>query len=195
MQLLRELGRGRLKGEDQGVELTTNRKVYQLGESVVVRARFLHPLRLPIDRSRVSIRWSAPSGTSGTIELMRLPSHPDWFEAGFEPPYPGPYRISLSHPDFGKNAPAISIQINSGTGESAHHQRDQQALLSAARVSTGKLYEIDDVTRLVRDLPSAQPTRVESLPPQPLWNRPLWLLLLACGLFSEWFFRKKWHLG
>jgi hypothetical protein len=53
---------------------------------------------------------------------------------------------------------------------------------------------VSDSGKLLAALPPGRHVRVESLPPEPLWNLP-WLPILFVGLLaSEWILRKRFGL-
>jgi hypothetical protein len=64
-------------------------------------------------------------------------------------------------------------------------------LAAAADATGGQLYTAKTASRLADELPAAQPTAIEQLPDEPLWNSP-WLLAALCiTLTTEWLLRRR----
>jgi hypothetical protein len=68
---------------------------------------------------------------------------------------------------------------------------DAADLRSAAKTSQGKLYTIETARTLLEDLPRGRQVRIESLPPTPIWNLPLWAALFVVLIATEWLLRKR----
>ncbi len=191
MQLVRELGRRRLAGQGGAAELVTDRRVYQNGEATHVRLRLL-PSE-PIPEGGPLLRWESDNGRTGTLQLARRPDNPEWFEGVLAPLPPGRYHLELVRPATDRPV-QTDFQVEPAFGEAAHRQRDESALQAAARAADGRVLEADQVDRLVQQLPKVRPSRVAALPPEPVWNRWPWLLLLAALLGIEWSLRRLWSL-
>ena len=68
---------------------------------------------------------------------------------------------------------------------------DRAALTTAAEMTGGKFYTIDDTDQIVANLPTGRRVPIENLPPIPLWNQ-WWLLSLFLGcVITEWVLRKR----
>jgi len=46
----------------------------------------------------------------------------------------------------------------------------------------------------LEELPKGRQVRIESLPPEPLWNSSFLVLLVIGLLTAEWLLRKRWGL-
>jgi hypothetical protein len=68
---------------------------------------------------------------------------------------------------------------------------DDDDLRLAAETSEGRFYSLALADRLVRDLPRGRQVRIESLPPDPIWNSPWVALLFVAILMAEWLWRKR----
>ena len=68
---------------------------------------------------------------------------------------------------------------------------DAAELKSAAKLSAGKFYTFATANTLLDELPPGRQVRIESLPPQPLWNSPLLAGVFVLLLVVEWLARKK----
>ena len=76
-------------------------------------------------------------------------------------------------------------------GEMARLEMDAAELRLAAKISDGRFYTMKNIHRLRHHLPRGRRVRIESLPPQPVWNSP-WLAAAFVGLLiGEWLLRKK----
>jgi hypothetical protein len=68
---------------------------------------------------------------------------------------------------------------------------DAADLKFAADETRGKFYTLETADRLLKDLPRGRQVRIESLPPQPIWNSWKLAALLVVLLTGEWLLRKK----
>jgi hypothetical protein len=90
--------------------------------------------------------------------------------------------------------PAATFRVAAPPGELARTQTDLAEMKEAARISSGRVYRYQDAGNLLRDLPRGRQVRIESLPPEPLWNIPLLAAIFVTLVGSEWLLRKRWGL-
>ena len=76
-------------------------------------------------------------------------------------------------------------------GELARTQMDAAELREAAKVSGGKFYTFATADKVLPDLPRGRRERIESLPPQPIWNAPIFAALFVILITAEWLIRKR----
>ena len=68
---------------------------------------------------------------------------------------------------------------------------DTAEMQRAADETKGRFYTFATAERLLAEMPEGRQVPMESLPPQPLWNKwPLLAMLLAL-LTTEWILRKR----
>ena len=76
-------------------------------------------------------------------------------------------------------------------GELEQVQMDGAELKRAADDTRGRFYRMNQVERLLDDLPPGRQVPIETLPPETLWNK-WWLLTAFLGLIvTEWILRKR----
>ena len=68
---------------------------------------------------------------------------------------------------------------------------DVDDLRLAAQTSEGRFYTLENVDRLLHDLPRGRQVRIETLPPAPVWNSPWLAGLFVLLLVVEWLGRKR----
>lgn len=78
-------------------------------------------------------------------------------------------------------------------GEQSQLQLDINALESSAKLAAGSYLHLPDwkLSETAKQLPLRRAVRMESLPPQPLWNRWPWALLFVLAITCEWLIRRK----
>lgn len=194
IQTIRYLSRSKLLGEAEGVELTVDREEYQQGEAIHLRARFLDDRAAPAEDDGVLCIVQHDAGQRRSVRLRRDALNRGVFEAVVESMPPGRYRAWIASPVFPGRPPSREFRVNSPPGELAEVQMKAQELQDAAKTSGGAFYRVQDTGKLLAALPPGRHVRVESLPPEPLWNLP-WLPIVFVGLLaSEWLLRKKFGL-
>jgi uncharacterized membrane protein len=79
------------------------------------------------------------------------------------------------------------------SSEQLQLQLDVEALKESATVAGGSYRHLREwtLTDTISQLPQRRAIRMESLPPQPLWNRWPWALLFVAAITCEWLIRRK----
>lgn len=185
VQTLRWLARGKLLAAARENRLSTDRAVYELGESARIElvrgaAGASEPTVLVRSAGQADRRvaLSPVAGGSGraVAVLADLPV--------------GEYRVVLTEEGSAKAEPAL-FRVVPAPGETASQQRDRVALRALAERTGGGYFDLESCEGLAATLPRARPVAVEPLPPIELWNR-WWMLLGITGcLTTEWILRKR----
>jgi hypothetical protein len=191
MQTIRYLCRGKLLSGGGLVELTTDRKEYRRGEAVEMRARFLDERRSPEQDDGVVVAVLASGGQRRDIVLHRRADQRGIFDGTASDLPIGQYRMLLTMPVQPAPAATHEFSIVEPPGELARTQMNSADLTEAAKISGGKFYRLSAADRLLADLPRGRHLRLESLPPQPLWNSPLLAGLFVLLITVEWILRRR----
>ncbi|MEK6261196.1 MAG: vWA domain-containing protein [Planctomycetota bacterium] len=194
IQAIRYLSRGRLIGKDRTAELSVDQLVYQRGQPVTLRVRFVDEKFLPTDASGVTVILDRKGEGRQTVRLTRLRESPTMFEAQVARLAEGTYHAWVSQPAFNEAPPATDFRIEAPQRELQRRGMDKTDLQLAAKLSHGRFYTLDDVDRLPGEIPRGTPVPLQTDEPIPLWNRWEILSLLATLLTGEWLLRKRWRL-
>jgi len=191
LQTLRYLSRGKSAGEGGGIELRTDRPTYPVGEPIEMSARFMDERRAPAEEGGVTVRIEQVDGPRSAVTLARDARRRGLFHASISGLGVGDYRAWLATPASADTPPSVRFTIEGGQGESARAQMDLDELREAASRSRGAYYSTAAARRLLDALPEGRHVRVQSLPPRPIWNAPVWPALLVALFAAEWLLRKK----
>ena len=131
------------------------------------------------------------SGARRQIRLHRDAANRGIFEGLIGNLAEGEYRLWIAAPQLGGTPPSQRFTVMAPPGEMARLQRDATDMQAAANLSEGRFYTLDQVEQLMNDLPPGRQVRIDSLPPQPIWNSPLWALLFVALITAEWLLRKR----
>ena len=140
---------------------------------------------------------TAPDGSTRTLELVADAALEGRYAASLPLDSDGPWGVSVTTPPDGESpsAPPTSVERwllrESGTAE-AFGARLQRDFLERVAASTGgRHFALEDIGSLPDALASdnAALKRSELL---PLWNLPLFFLLLLVGKGGEWLLRLRW---
>ena len=194
IQAIRYLSRGRLIGKDRTAELSVDQLVYQRGQPVTLRVRFVDEKFLPTDASGVTVMLERKGEGRQTVKLTRLRESPTMFEAQLPRLAEGSYHAWVSQPAFNEAPPATDFRVEAPQRELQRRGMDKTDLQLAAKLSHGRFYTLDDVDRLPSEIPRGTPVPLQTDEPIPLWNRWEILTLLATLLTGEWLLRKRWRL-
>ena len=194
IQAIRYLSRGRLIGKDRTAELTTDQTVYQRGQPVTLRAKFVDEKFIPPDADGVSITVEKKAEGRQTIKLTRLRDLPTAFEGQLVRLGEGTYHGWVSQPAFKEAPPSVDFRVEVPQRELLRRGMDKADLQLAASTSHGRFYTLDDVDRLPSEIPRGTPVPLNTDEPIPLWNRWEFLTLISLLLTTEWLLRKKYKL-
>jgi hypothetical protein len=100
----------------------------------------------------------------------------------------------VATPVFSGPPPSREFAVQAPPGELAEIQMRAADLQAAAKASDGQFFRLQQADRLLASLPPGRHVRVESMPPEPLWNLPLLPILFVTLLASEWLLRKRFGL-
>lgn len=189
IQTIRFLARSKL-AESGSALLSVDRREYQRGEPVLLRARFIDERLAPAEDDGVTIVLEHKDHKTQRLKLHRATTSRGVFEGLLSKLDIGSYHAWIALPASQDRAPAVDFTVVAPPGEFQKVEMDAAELRRAAEVTKGKFYELTTADRLLRDLPEGRQVPIESLPPKPLWNTwPLLLLFLAL-LTIEWTLRK-----
>ncbi|HVU87295.1 MAG TPA: VWA domain-containing protein [Pirellulales bacterium] len=191
IQTIRYLSRAKLLGKDRSAELTTDRRDYRRGETVLVRARFTDERLAPVQDDGVTIVLEQQGGKNTRVQLERAPMGHGVFEAALPDLPEGRYHSWIAAPTLEGSAPAADFTVTSAAGEFERVEADFVELARASEATKGQSFTLATVSQLRKSLPPGRQVPIEALPPVELWNR--WPLLLAfLGLLvGEWLLRKR----
>nr|MBA3482568.1 hypothetical protein [Pirellulales bacterium] len=186
-QAVRRLARGRaLRGVGS---LTTNRAEYEVGEAVTIRAR-PRPMA-PLAEDALVVELAGDATPTREIHLPREGRYAHLFESTLRGLAPDHYTARVTSQGDGAAPLTTEFIVTAPPGELAQLAVNTIGLTEAALVTGGKFYTAKTAGRLLEELPSAQPTAIEQLPDEPLWNSP-WLLAALCvTLGLEWLLRRR----
>ena len=191
IQTIRDLSRGKLVGEGEQVTLSSERREYEAGDTVRLRARFLDERSAPAEDDGVTVVLEHEGHKTRRVKLHRAAVRRGSFEGVLSGLPAGNYHAWIAVPIMDAQAPAVDFSVARPSGEFREVRTDTSAMKRAAKQTKGKYYTPLSATRIPGDLPGGRKVPIESLPPKPLWNT--WPVLAACLalLIAEWILRKR----
>jgi hypothetical protein len=186
-------GRAKHLGGVQPLAVTTDRKSYDSGSPVVIRARFSRAADQPAGLQALTGRVEAPDASVSSIELRLVAESHDIFEATFHPERNGVHFVSVWPSDApqAKAKPATAhFTVASEDRERARPGQDRALLNRLAAAGGGRVFDLEQVA----DVPSAFTlgrVAVVSQKRHEIWDAPILAVLLFGSLFLEWILRKR----
>jgi hypothetical protein len=184
-QTLRWLSRGKLSSLE-AAELTVDPKQSQLGTPVRFRLRLPTGVLLPESATTV---LSTVEGVQRSEELTRVAGSANTYQTNVTQLEPGHYRAVVTQPPLAE-PPAVEFTVIAPPGELAKLRADIEALTQLAQLSRGRLLDADNAHQWIEQLPEGHPTRLGSLPPQPIWNSSWVAGLFVLLITGEWLLRR-----
>jgi len=176
-----------------GVELTSDRRVYGVGDPIRIQARFTDPSSLADQAAGVSVVTERTGAAPRTLTLA-----PTDIAGVYEAVQPadaiGDFQSWLVSPVIGEDPPSMSFRVEAPQSELRHRRPDHTDLALAAKLSRGAFYEIDDVDRVVAELPRESRTAAVSADRVLIWRRWELFVLFTAALAAEWLLRKRLRL-
>jgi uncharacterized membrane protein len=194
VQAIRFLSRSKLLGKDRTAELTADRLVYQRGDTVHLRVRFLDERLIPGQDEPVTVMVERQGDVQRPVKLSRVPQAPTVYEGQFPHVTEGRFHAWVSSPGFSGAPPSTDFHVEAPLRELQNRSLDLTELTQTARQTHGKYYSLADVANLHADLPPGHRVPLDTAEPIPLWNRWEVMLLFASLMLTEWLLRKRCRL-
>jgi hypothetical protein len=191
LQTIRYLSRSKLLGKSREAELTASREEYRQGDAVQLRVRFFDDRLAPPLDDGVSVVVDREQGNRKKMVLHRETGERGIFVGTVSQLAEGKYRAWLATPTLEGEPPATAFRILPPDQEMTRKKMDSSDLRLAAKISRGGFYSVSQMDQLLAALPAGRQVRIQSQPPEPLWNS--WVLALAFLMLvtGEWCLRKR----
>lgn len=200
-KLIRHVSEGRiLRGSSRGA-LLVERDRYELGETVVLRARLADAQHKPLTDESVVVQVLRPDGVTETAKLIAETDRPGMYVGQLNVLQEGTYEVALPLPDSQDEPLSRYLQVRVPDLERAHAERNEKLLASIAKETGGAYYrEFDeaihgdgDAKPLAQAIASrAEVKLLRGAPDEKFANAQMhWLLAVVAGsLFLEWIVRR-----
>lgn len=194
IQTIRYLSRAKLLGASRSAELSADRLEYRRGDSVRLRVRFFDDRLAPPQDDGVTVVLEREGSRRANLTLRRDAASRGIFEGTAGNLADGKYRAWVASPTLQGQPPRVEFTVSSPPGEMARLQMDAAEMRQAAKISSGRYFTYPEADEILANLPKGRQVRIESLPPQPLWNAPILAAAFVGLLATEWLLRKRWGL-
>lgn len=144
----------------------------------------------PLDDG-VSLVVDREQGNRKKITLRRESDARGVFTGAINQLAEGKYRAWLATPTLDGEPPATTFRILPPDQELTRKQMDSSDLRLAAKISRGKFYSVNQADQLFASLPTGRQVRIQSQPPEPLWNSWVLALVFLVLVTGEWLLRKR----
>lgn len=200
-KLVRHVSQGRiLRGSARGA-LLLERDRYELGETVIVRARLSDPQHKPLTAESVTAQLLRPDGTAEPVKLTAENEKPGMYIGQANVLQEGTFQLALSLPGTSEEPLSRYLQVRVPDLERTHAERNDPLLTAIAQDTGGIYYEQfetaiqgqDSIPPLGKAIKSrAEIKIVKGAPDKDFANAQMhWLLALVAGsLFLEWIVRR-----
>jgi hypothetical protein len=200
-KLIRHVSQGRiLRGSARG-SLLVERDRYELGETVVLRARLSDAQHKPLIEESVSAQLLRPDGVTEAVKLAAETDRPGMYAGQVTVLQEGTYQIALTLPDSNEEPLSRYLQVRVPDLERTHSERNETLLASLAKETGGTYYKQlntavhgdDDAKSLAQSIASRAEVRLVKGAPDKNFEKAQmqWLLgIIAGSLFLEWILRR-----
>jgi hypothetical protein len=200
-KLIRHVSQGRiLRGSARGA-LLVERDRYELGETVVLRARLADAQHNPLADDSVTGQVLRPDGSTEPIKLTAEVEKPGMYLGQMSVLQEGTYQIALPLPGGGDEPLSRYLQVRVPDLERTHAERNESLLASLATETGGQYYkefsaairgdaEIKPLDQLIEN--RAEIKLVKGAPDKYFARKQMQglLIVIAGALFFEWIIRR-----
>lgn len=190
IQMIRYLSRSKLLGTNRQVELVADPPQARRDEAVRLRVRFFDDRAAPAEDDGVTLMLEREEGQRKSLTLHRDAAARGVFAGSVSNLAEGRYRVWLAAPTLEGKPPATQFSVIEPPGERNRLETDLADLRAAAEKTQGRFYTFATASKLVDDLPAGRQVRIESMPPEAVWNYPLLAAAFITLLVTEWLLRK-----
>jgi hypothetical protein len=205
-KLIRHVSQGRiLRGSARGA-LMVERDRYELGESVVLRARLSDAQHNPLDVESVTAHVMRPDGAAEPVRLVADADRPGMYAGQFKVLQEGTYQAALALPGGDDQPLTRFLQVRVPDLERRNAERNEPMLASLASETGGTYYPQwnaairgeDPLKPLSASIPNrAEVKTIKGAPDKQFAEQQMhWLLgVIAGALFLEWIVRRLHRLA
>lgn len=175
------------------VLVTVDKRQYSPGETMRINVMVKDEAYDPLTEARVSLRIKEPDGI--TREIVTFRGEKGEFHAEYEPWGIGTYTVKAEayHKQTGTflGSDSRNIDVRAFSRETIELNMDEQLLADIASQSGGSYSRIDsfETKDLFKSLKIRH--RGEVLKKKPIWNHPVFFILILLLLITEWFIRRR----
>ena len=172
VQSLRFLARSKLLGNDDGAELTADRREYRQGEPVRLRVRFTDERLAPPADDGVTVVVQRQGETNRRIRMQRDVTSRGVFEGELTGTTEGSYHVWMATPSSTGVAPAADFLVVAPPGEFETVRMDLAELTETAELTPGPFLP-NCRRRLVSGRSAARPTNTHRVAPSSRLMEPV----------------------
>lgn len=196
-QLIYRLGMSHPVGARKRFVPQLDRDTYRVGDqatlTIDVFDEDFQPLRKDAPNESPFAALLPPSGDDSDSETLQLARVKDTrYQASFELDTPGEYHLEISDP-VTNVVHHETIRVLEDSIELQNPARDIALQRIIAERTGGNAYELDQIQQLFDDL-SLQPVVESEHRVIALWHTPLWFIVVAGLMLTEWTTRRWVHL-
>jgi hypothetical protein len=191
LQLIHYLCQSSADSNEQPATVLTDRSTYFHGDVVRFRAQFSDSGLPAVVDGGARVMVESRHGQRRELELLRDPAEQRVFRGFVNDLDPGSYRVWLSYPRYDPPPDTVQFEVQPPDNEQARLQMQVDELREAAEVSRGRFYNLEECHKLPDDLPRGRQVRIETLPPEPIWNSGWLAAAVVCLLTAEWLLRRR----
>lgn len=188
-QVIRQLCRAKLLGAERTQNLTADRSVYSVGETIRLVTR--RPAASSNTQQAPAAILERPGGERQRIVLSAAGAVDNEFQASLPAETVGSYRAWAETLDGSPPIEATRFRVEIPNRELKERAANHDDLKDSARLSHGKYYHWSQTSQLTSDLPAGQVIAETSAVLIPLWNRWELVAVLFVLLTLEWIMRKQ----
>ena len=212
VQLVRMLGRHRIREDTGRVQLSVSHRRIELGQTVVVELHVGDAMLLERDLPRVAVsvaRTASMEGAADRLERLELLPQPQTgadvangessenqrvYRAAWRPSWAGQLTLRVVEPALEDLNITLPIEVIHPEDELRHPMPDHDRLVDLAELTGGQVVWPDRLDELAGLIPNRARRTPDDIS-ESLWDSPLTLIIIMGLLTVEWVGRKVIQLA
>jgi len=191
VQAIDYVGSYRILGGSRRVQLATDKRVYTIGQRVVVQAQCLDDSFQPSQSEALEAKVEMQGAPAHSVRLVRSRQGPGIYEGSFEARRAGGGVVSVS---VGAAQDSLSFNVRLPENEFRNRTMDAATLRDIAEVTRGSFVRLHEIHEL-DDRVQAAGQEITSEIQDPVFDAPLVVIVFLGLICSEWWFRKRGMLA
>jgi hypothetical protein len=196
-RLVDRVGRNKALGGRFPFQVHLGKSVYRVGDQVSIGVRYTEAAAMA-EATELTAELEIAGQPPEPLRFERVPDDPGLLTARFPAQQAGAYSLRIvsataAEAGSGVRASTTTFRVEPPRREIDEPSLNRTLLADLARLTKGRVFELEDVAQLGAAIPMREVTRTIETRDE-LWDSPLLFSTIVVSLTLEWVLRKKYRM-
>jgi hypothetical protein len=196
-RLVDRVGRNKALGGRFPFQVHLGKSVYRVGDQVSIGVRYTEAAAMA-EATELTAELEIAGQPPEPLRFERVPDDPGLLTARFPAQQAGAYSLRIvsataAEAGSGVRASTTTFRVEPPRREIDEPSLNRTLLADLARLTKGRVFELEDVAQLDAAIPMREVTRTIETRDE-LWDSPLLFSTIVVSLTLEWVLRKKYRM-